>query len=127
MSRISHKVDQIKPSATIAVSGRAMELRSQGKDIVSLSAGEPDFDTPAHIREAAIDAINKGKTRYTQVDGSPELKAAIIDKFRRDNGLEFSADEIIVSNGAKQCLYNLMVALLNPADEVIVPAPYWVS
>jgi aspartate aminotransferase len=127
MSRISHRVDQIKPSATIAVSGRAMELRAQGKDIVSLSAGEPDFDTPAHIREAAKDAIDEGKTRYTQVDGTPGLKAAIIEKFRRDNSLEFSTDEIIVSNGAKQSLYNLMVALLNPGDEVIVPAPYWVS
>jgi aspartate aminotransferase len=127
MSRISTKVDQIRPSATITVSAQAMELKAQGKDIISLSAGEPDFDTPAHIREAAIAAINAGKTRYTQVDGTPELKAAIVRKFREQNALEFSASQIIVSNGAKQSLYNLMVALLNRDDEVIVPAPYWVS
>ena len=127
MSRISHKVDQIKPSATLSVSARAMELRAQGRDIVSLSAGEPDFDTPEHIRAAAIAAIEAGQTRYTQVDGTPELKAAIIEKLRRDNTLEFEPPQIIVSNGAKQSLYNLMVASLNPGDEVIVPAPYWVS
>jgi aspartate aminotransferase len=127
MSRISTKVDQIRPSATITVSAQAMELKALGKDIISLSAGEPDFDTPAHIRKAAIAAINAGKTRYTQVDGTPELKAAIVRKFREQNALEFSASQIIVSNGAKQSLYNLMVALLNRDDEVIVPAPYWVS
>ncbi len=127
MSRISTKVDQIRPSATITVSAQAMELKALGKDIISLSAGEPDFDTPAHIRKAAIAAINAGKTRYTQVDGTPELKAAIVRKFREQNALEFSASQIIVSNGAKQSLYNLMVALLNQDDEVIVPAPYWVS
>ncbi|MCJ7815100.1 MAG: pyridoxal phosphate-dependent aminotransferase, partial [Xanthomonadales bacterium] len=127
MSRISAKVDQIKPSATITVSALAMELRAQGKDIISLAAGEPDFDTPAHIREAAIAAIHAGKTRYTQVDGTPELKAAIAHKFREHNGLEFSAAQIIASNGAKQSLYNLMVAVLDRGDEVIVPAPYWVS
>ncbi|MFC1719860.1 pyridoxal phosphate-dependent aminotransferase [Pseudomonadota bacterium] len=127
MSRISAKVEQIKPSATIAVSMQAMELRAQGKDIISLGAGEPDFDTPEHIREAAITAIRAGKTRYTQVDGTPELKAAIARKFREQNGLEFSTSQIIASNGAKQSLYNLMVALLNRGDEVIVPAPYWVS
>jgi len=127
MSRISVKVDQIKPSATVTVSALAMDLRAQGKDIISLGAGEPDFDTPAHIREAAIAAIHAGKTRYTQVDGTPELKAAIAHKFREQNGLEFTAAQIIVSNGAKQSLYNLMVALLDLGDEVIVPAPYWVS
>ncbi|MBT8063753.1 MAG: pyridoxal phosphate-dependent aminotransferase [Gammaproteobacteria bacterium] len=127
MSRISRKVEQIRPSATIAVSMRAMELRAAGKDIVSLSAGEPDFDTPKHVREAAAAAIEAGQTRYTAVDGTPELKAAIVAKLHRDNELDFEPEQVIVGNGAKQCLYNLMVALLNPGDEVIVPAPYWVS
>ena len=127
MSRISIKVDQIKPSATIAVSTQAMKLKAQGKDIVSLGAGEPDFDTPEHIREAAIAAIHAGKTRYTQVDGTPELKEAIIHKLRLQNDLEFEPEQVIASNGAKQSLYNLMVAVLNHGDEVIVPAPYWVS
>ena len=127
MSRISVKVDQIKPSATIAVSTQAMKLKAQGKDIVSLGAGEPDFDTPEHIREAAIAAIHAGKTRYTQVDGTPELKEAIIHKLRLQNDLEFEPEQVIASNGAKQSLYNLMVAVLNHGDEVIVPAPYWVS
>jgi aspartate aminotransferase len=127
MSRTSSKLDLIKPSATIQVTMKAMELKAQGKDIVSLGAGEPDFDTPAHILDAAIAAINDGKTRYTQVDGTPELKAAIIEKFRRDNDLQFEPDQVIASNGAKQSLYNLMVATLNRGDEVIVPAPYWVS
>jgi len=106
---------------------KAMELRAQGRDIVSLAAGEPDFDTPEHIQEAAIAAIRAGKTRYTQVDGTPELKAAIIDKLHRDNGLDFEPKQVIVSGGAKQSLYNLMVATLNHGDEAIVPAPYWVS
>jgi len=127
VSRISHRVDQIKPSATIMVSMKAMQLKAQGKDIVSLGFGEPDFDTPEHIREAAITAIREGKTRYTQVDGTPELKQAIIEKFRRDNELSFGPEQILVSNGAKQSLFNLLVALLNRGNEVIVPAPYWVS
>jgi len=109
------------------VTMKAMELKAQGKDIVSLGFGEPDFDTPEHIREAAIQAIRDGKTRYTQVEGTPELKTAIIGKFQRDNGLTFEASQILVSNGAKQSLYNLLVAILNRGDEVIVPAPYWVS
>jgi aspartate aminotransferase len=127
VSRISHRVDQIKPSATIVVSMKAMQLKARGMDIVSLGFGEPDFDTPAHIREAAIAAIHGGKTRYTEVDGTPELKRAIIDKFRRDNELNFEPKQILVSNGAKQSLFNLLIALLNRGDEVIVPAPYWVS
>lgn len=127
MSRISHRVDQIKPSATIMVSMKAMQLKALGKDIVSLGFGEPDFDTPEHIRAAAIAAIHNGKTRYTQVDGSPELKQAIIEKFRRDNELHFEPNQVLVSNGAKQSLFNLLMALLNRGDEVIVPAPYWVS
>jgi aspartate aminotransferase len=125
--RFSNRIEQIKPSATIAVSNKAMELKAQGKDIVSLGFGEPDFDTPEHIRTAAIAAINSGQTRYTAVDGTPELKAAIIEKFRRDNRLEYTPKQILVSNGAKQSLFNLLLALLNPGDEVIVPAPYWVS
>jgi len=125
--RLSNRVEQIKPSATIAVSMKAMELKALGKDIVSLGFGEPDFDTPEHIRAAAIKAIDSGQTRYTPVDGTPELKAAIIHKFKRDNRLEFNTKQILISNGAKQSLYNLLVALLNPGDEVIVPAPYWVS
>ena len=127
MSRISQKVEQIRPSATIQVSMKAMELRAQGKDILSLDAGEPDFDTPGHIRQAAIEAIEAGQTRYTQVDGTPELKRAIIAKLRRENGLAYEAEQIIVSSGAKQSLFNLLLALLNRGDEVIVPAPYWVS
>ena len=106
---------------------QAMALQAQGKDIVSLGFGEPDFDTPAHIQEAAIEAIRTGHTKYTPVDGTPELKAAIIAKFKRDNELEFQPGQVLVSNGAKHSLYNLLQALLEPGDEVIVPAPYWVS
>jgi aspartate aminotransferase len=127
VSRISQRVDQIKPSATIQVSMQAMALQAQGQDIVSLGFGEPDFDTPPHIRQAAIAAIEAGATRYTAVDGTPELKSAIIAKLQRENGLDFETDQIIVSNGAKQSLFNLMMAVLNRGDEVIVPAPYWVS
>ncbi len=127
ISRISKRVEQIKPSATIVVSMRAMELKAQGKDIVSLGFGEPDFDTPKHISDAAIAAIRSGKTRYTPVDGTAELKRAISHKFSRENNLDYSAGQILVSNGAKQSLYNLLLAVLDPDDEVIVPAPYWVS
>jgi len=127
MSRIASKLDLIKPSATIQVTMKSMELKAQGRDIVSLGFGEPDFDTPEHIRAAAIEAIHAGQTRYTQVDGTPELKQAIIDKLARDNDLHYAPGQIIVSNGAKQSLYNLMVSTLNRGDEVIVPAPYWVS
>jgi len=125
--RLSNRVEQIKPSATITVSNKAMALKAQGKDIVSLGFGEPDFDTPEHVRAAAIQAIQTGQTRYTAVDGTAELKAAIILKFQRDNRLEFSPKQLLISNGAKQSLFNLLLALLNPGDEVIVPAPYWVS
>jgi len=125
--RLSNRVEQIKPSATITVSNKAMALKAQGKDIVSLGFGEPDFDTPEHIRAAAIQAIQTGQTRYTAVDGTAELKAAIILKFQRDNRLEFSPKQLLISNGAKQSLFNLLLALLDPGDEVIVPAPYWVS
>jgi aspartate aminotransferase len=127
ISRLSHRIEQIKPSATIVVSMKAMELKAQGKDIVSLGFGEPDFDTPDHIKAAAIKAIQDGQTKYTPVDGTAEIKQAIMGKFKRDNDLDFKASQILVSNGAKQSLYNLLVALLNPEDEVIVPSPYWVS
>ncbi len=124
---LSQRVQRVKPSPTLAVTARAAELRAAGKDIIGLGAGEPDFDTPDHIKEAAIQAIRDGATRYTAVDGTPELKNAIINKFRRDNGLSYEADQILVSCGGKQSFYNLCQALLNPGDEVIIPAPYWVS
>ena len=124
---LSQRVQRVKPSPTLAVTARAAELRAAGKDIIGLGAGEPDFDTPDHIKEAAIQAIRDGATRYTAVDGTPELKNAIINKFQRDNGLSYEADQILVSCGGKQSFYNLCQALLNPGDEVIIPAPYWVS
>lgn len=125
--KISNRVSQIKPAATIQVAMKARELRAEGRDIISLGFGEPDFDTPEHIKQAAIEAIRAGKTKYTPVDGTPELKQAIINKFQRDNALEFGLKQVIVSNGAKQSVFNLLLALLNEDDEVIVPAPYWVS
>ncbi len=124
---LSQRVQRIKPSPTLAVTARAAELRAAGKDILSLGAGEPDFDTPDHIKQAAIRAISAGATRYTAVDGTPELKTAIINKFQRDNGLSYQLNQILVSCGGKQSFYNLVEALLNPGDEVIIPAPYWVS
>jgi aspartate aminotransferase len=125
--RLSNRVNRIKPSPTLAVDARAKELKAQGKDIISLGAGEPDFDTPEHIKEAAIRAIREGFTKYTAVDGTPGLKQAVIGKFKRDNGLDYSPDEILVSVGGKQSFFNLAQALLDKDDEVIVPAPYWVS
>jgi aspartate aminotransferase len=125
--KISNRVAQIKPAATIQVSAKAAELRAQGREIISLGFGEPDFDTPEHIRQAGIEAIQSGNTRYPPVDGTPALKQAIIRKLQRDNALEYGLKQIVVSNGAKQSLFNLMLALLNEDDEVIVPAPYWVS
>jgi aspartate aminotransferase len=124
---VSQRLQRVKPSPTMAVTALAAELRAQGRDVIDLGAGEPDFDTPEHIKEAAIAAIRAGKTKYTQVEGTPELKAAIIAKFRRDNHLEYNNNEILVSSGAKQSCYNLCIAVLNPGDEAIVPAPYWVS
>jgi len=125
--KISHRVSQIKPSATIMVGMKAIELRAQGQDIISLGFGEPDFDTPEHIKKAAIDAIRQGKTKYPPVDGTRELKNAIVTKLRTENQLEYDSKQVIVSNGAKQSLFNLLTSLLNPGDEVILPAPYWVS
>ena len=124
---IANRLSAIKPSPTLAVTAKAQTLKAEGKDIVSLGAGEPDFDTPAHIKSAAITAIEAGQTRYTAVDGTVELKQAIINKLERDNSLTYKMDEVLVSCGAKHNLYNLMMALINPGDEVIIPAPYWVS
>ena len=127
MSLLADSLSRIKPSPTIAVTNLARELKAQGRDIIGLGAGEPDFDTPDHIKEAAIAAIQSGDTKYTAVDGTPQLKAAIVDKFRRDNELDYKASQINVGTGGKQVLYNAFVATLNPGDEVIIPAPYWVS
>ncbi|MCY4211950.1 MAG: pyridoxal phosphate-dependent aminotransferase [Gammaproteobacteria bacterium] len=124
---IAHRAASIKPSPTLAVTAKAAELKAAGRDIIALSAGEPDFDTPEHIKEAAIKAVRDGKTKYTAAGGMPELKQAIADKFRRENNLNYHPDQILVSCGAKHSIYNLMHALLNPGDEVIIPAPYWVS
>lgn len=124
---LADRVQKVKPSPTLAINARAKQIAKEGGDIISLSVGEPDFDTPEHIKEAAKKAINDGHTRYTAVDGIPELKHAIINKFARENELTYEADQILVSSGAKQSLYNLFQALLNPGDEVIIPAPYWVS
>jgi len=120
-------VQRVKPSPTLAVTARAAKLKAEGKDIVALGAGEPDFDTPAHIAAAGVEAIRRGHTRYTNVDGIPELKDAIIGKFRRDNGIEYERSQILVSSGAKQTIYNLCMAVLDAGDEAIIPAPYWVS
>ncbi len=124
---LSSRVQRIKPSPTLAVAARADELIASGKDIINFGVGEPDFDTPPHIKKAAIEAIKQGFTKYTAVDGTPGLKDAIIKKFARDNNLTYKPDQILVSCGAKHSIYNLFAALLNPGDEVIVPAPYWVS
>ena len=124
---LSKRVQTIKPSPTLAVTARASKLKAEGKDIIGLGAGEPDFDTPQHIKDAAIAAINKGFTKYTAVGGTPSLKQAIVAKFKRDNGLDYTAKQILVSCGGKQSFFNLALALINPGDEVIIPAPYWVS
>lgn len=124
---VSKRMAAVKPSPTGAVLALAADLRASGRDIVSLGAGEPDFDTPIHIKKAAVDAINNGQTKYTPIGGTPELKAAIARKFARENALNFAPAEILVTNGAKQALFNLSMALLSPGDEVIIPAPYWVS
>jgi aspartate aminotransferase len=125
--QLAQRVLAVKESPTLVVTARALELKRQGRDIISLGAGEPDFPTPAHIRQAGIEAIEAGKTRYTAVDGTPELKEAIVAKFKRENGLDYTAKQILVSSGGKQSFYNLCQAYLNEGDEVIIPAPYWVS
>jgi aspartate aminotransferase len=125
--QLSHRVLSIKPSPTLAVTNKAAELKAAGKDIIGLGAGEPDFDTPEHVKAAAVEAIAQGKTKYTAVDGTPSLKKAIIAKFKRDQGLDYALNQILVSCGGKQSFFNMSLALLNAGDEVIIPAPYWVS
>src|SRR6202522_3170553 len=124
---LSKRVQKVKPSPTLAVTARAAKLKAEGKDIIGLGAGEPDFDTPLHVADAGVEAIRKGITRYTAVDGTAELKDAIIAKFKRDNGLTYDRSQILVSSGAKQTCFNLCAALLDPGDECVIPAPYWVS
>lgn len=124
---LSQRINRMEESLTIAMTQKARELKAQGRDVLSFSAGEPDFDTPQVIKDAAIKAINEGKTKYTAVAGIPELQKAIADKLKRDNGLEYAPNNIVISNGAKQSLYNLFAILLNPGDEVIIPNPAWVS
>ena len=125
--KLSSRVKRVKPSPTLAVTALAAKLRSEGKDVIGLGAGEPDFDTPEHIKLAAIEAIHNGQTKYTAVDGTAELKQAIIDKFQRDNGFSYEPEQVLVSCGGKQSFYNLFQAMIDPGDEVIIPAPYWVS
>jgi aspartate aminotransferase len=127
MSLQSAALSRVKPSATLAADQKARELKAQGRDVISLAAGEPDFDTPENIKEAAVRAIRDGKTKYTTVDGIPELKEAIVAKFRRENGLEYKTSQVNVSPGGKPVIFNAMIATLNPGDEVLIPTPYWVS
>ncbi len=127
MSFIAKKASTISPSATLAIDSKFKSMKAQGLDVVGFGAGEPDFDTPQHIKDAAIDAINAGKTKYTPASGTPELKQAICRKFKRDNGLDYDTSNIVVSNGAKHSLVNIFMTICNPGDEVIIPSPYWVS
>lgn len=127
MAFISDSLKKIKPSPTLAVTAKAKELKAAGKDVIGLGSGEPDFDTPDHIKKGAIQAMERGETKYTAVDGTPELKKAIVDKFKNENGLDYEVQNISVGTGGKQVLYNALIATLNPGDEVIIPAPYWVS
>ena len=126
-SVVSKRVQRVKPSPTVALTGRVAQLKAEGKDIIGLGAGEPDFDTPVHVADAGVDAIRKGFTRYTPVDGTAELKDAIIAKFKRDNHINYQRNQILVSSGAKQTIFNLILAIIDSGDEVIIPAPYWVS
>jgi len=127
MSIVSNSLKRIKPSPTLAVTQKARELKAAGKDVIGLGAGEPDFDTPDNIKKAAIEAINKGDTKYTAVDGTPALKKAIINKFKKENNLDYLQEQISVGTGGKQIIFNAILATVNPGDEVIIPAPYWVS
>src|SRR5215472_17630858 len=127
MSFIAERMHRIKPSPTIAMSDKAKELKAAGKDVIGLSAGEPDFDTPQNIKDAAKRAIDAGDTKYTAVDGTPALKKAISEKFKRENGLTYAPNQIIVGTGGKQVLFNALMATLDAGDEVIIPAPYWVT
>jgi aspartate aminotransferase len=127
MGLLSHALERVKPSPTITITGKVRELKAAGFDVIGLGSGEPDFDTPENVKQAAIEAIKRGETKYTAVDGIPELKRAIASKFERENGLSYKPSEITVGTGGKQVLYNALLATLNPGDEVIIPAPYWVS
>jgi aspartate aminotransferase len=127
MGFLSDALGRIQPSATIAISRKAADMKRDGRDVISLAAGEPDFDTPKHVRDAAIKAMNEGKTRYTNVDGIPELKEAVAAKFKRDNGIIVEAADCFVAAGGKQIIFNALMATLNPGDEVVIPVPYWVS
>lgn len=127
MGFLADSLSRIKPSPTIAVTTKARELKAAGRDVIGLGAGEPDFDTPDNIKKAAIEAIDRGETKYTAVDGIPELKQAIVDKFARENGIDYTVDEISVAAGGKHIIYNALMATINPGDEVLIPAPYWVS
>lgn len=127
MAFLSDKLSRIKPSPTMAVTAKAAELRAAGQDIIGLGAGEPDFDTPDHVKEAAIEAMNRGETKYTKVDGTPAMKTAVLEKFKRENGLTYTADQITVNCGGKHTIYNAMMATLDAGDEVLIPTPYWVS
>ena len=127
MGFIADSLNRIQPSATIAVATKARQLQAAGRDIISLSQGEPDFDTPDNVKAAAVRAMADGKTKYTDVDGLPELKAAIVRKFARENGLQYKPSQISVGTGGKQVIYNALLATLNPGDEVVIPAPCWVS
>ena len=127
MAFLADALSRVKPSATIAVSQKARELKAKGRDIIGLGAGEPDFDTPDNVKQAAIDAINRGETKYTPVSGIPELRKAIVDKFKRENNLDYKVEQTIVGTGGKQILFNAFMATMNAGDEVIIPAPYWVS
>ncbi|MGE3711046.1 MAG: aminotransferase class I/II-fold pyridoxal phosphate-dependent enzyme, partial [Hyphomicrobiaceae bacterium] len=123
MGFIADSLNRIQPSATLAVTSKALELTAQGKDIISLAAGEPDFDTPEHIKEAAIKAMREGRTKYTNVDGIPELKAAVAAKFKRENGLDYKPSQISIGTGGKQVLFNALMATINPGDEAVIPTP----
>src|SRR5436309_38418 len=127
MPFLADRLARVKPSPTMAMTALATELKAAGRDIIGLSVGEPDFDTPANIQEAAIAAMRRGETRYTVFDGSIELKRAVAGKFKRENGLDYETSQITISAGGKQVLYNAMVATINPGDEVVIPAPFWVS
>lgn len=127
MSILASSLSRIKPSPTMAVTAKAQELRAAGKNVIGLGAGEPDFDTPDHIKDAAIEAIRRGETKYTKVDGTPQMKAAVVQKFKTHNGLDYGVDEVSVNCGGKHTIYNAIMASVNPGDEVIIPCPYWVS
>jgi aspartate aminotransferase len=127
MGFLADSIGRIKPSPTIAINDLSKKLKAEGRDIIGLAAGEPDFDTPDNIKEAAIAAIRRGETKYTAVDGMPELKQAIAKKFKRENGLDYKLSQITVGTGGKQVLFNALVCTINPGDEVVIPAPYWVS